>query len=219
MLRVTLIGPGDIEFHYYNLLGISQEKFYSELKKIAKSLAQSNVELELLPDRGVCLELARKFKEHGGARVIGSAPISDQRYGISHLKPQMEEMINGKKLFEEFIDTQDWRDQYRLKGLMGDLILYLGISPGAETELNYAVYLFKLMKGFKENVELKGVHSDMRAGKNIPYTILIYSPFIKNRRFSAETEMYMKKFGISYYYIKNPRQLKQRLTELNSLFS
>ena len=212
-LRVSLIGPGDIDFHYQNILKISKEKFQLDLEKIAEVLSESGVDIELLPDKGVCLELAKLYKANEGKKVIGSAPISDKRYGVKHLEQYMNEKIGGKKLFDEFIDTKDWRDQYRMKGLMGDIVLYLGISPGTETELNYAIYLFKLMKGFKENVTLKGINSEMRAGKNIQYAIFVYKPFISNK-FSKETEAYIKKFGIKLEYIQNPKELKQKLLEL-----
>jgi len=218
MLRVSLIGPGDIEFHYHNLLGISQDKFYSILEKLAKSLSKSDVELELLPDRGVSLELAKKFKENKGGRVVASIPKSDTGYGIAHLTPYINTEVRGKKLFDEEIDTGDWGQQNRLKGLLGDVTLFLGITFATELEMNYALYLTRLMKGTKKGVEnAQYLHPEVRAGKNIPYTFLIYSPFLKARKLPFETEAYMKKYGINFEYIKNSRQLRQKLSELNSL--
>jgi len=62
MKRIALIGLGDIQFHYHELLGISDKKLQSELEKIAKSLLESGVEISLLPDRGVSIEIAKLYK-------------------------------------------------------------------------------------------------------------------------------------------------------------
>jgi hypothetical protein len=57
MLRTVLIGVGDIKFHYFELLKISEGKFYEEVEKIGKTLAESGCEIVLLPDRGICVEV------------------------------------------------------------------------------------------------------------------------------------------------------------------
>ena len=62
-------------------------------------------------------------------------------------------------------------------------------------EANFGIYLFKLMNKFKKGIDTaKYLHPEVRAGKNIPYTYLIYSPFFKNKKLSPETESYMKKY-------------------------
>lgn len=215
MLRVSLIGPGDIEFYYQDILGISKEKLESELGKIAKVLADEGVEIILLPDEGVCLELAKEYKKDKGKKVIGSVPRSDTGYGIKHIEPYILEKVDGKRLFDEEINIGDWKQQNRLRALLGDVVLYLGISPGTELEISYGTYIFRLMKGLKKGiVNAQYLHPEVRAGKNIPYTFLVYSPFIKNRKLYPETEAYMKKYGIVLKYVKNPKELKEKLIEL-----
>ncbi|MEM2121578.1 MAG: hypothetical protein QXU20_02900 [Candidatus Woesearchaeota archaeon] len=59
MLRVVLIGPGDFNYHYFNLLKISREKFYKQIEEVAKALKEANVEIILVPDRGVSFEVAK----------------------------------------------------------------------------------------------------------------------------------------------------------------
>lgn len=210
-LRVSLIGPGDVEFHYQQVLKIPKKKFQLELEKIARALSESGAEIELLPDKGICFELAKLYKANNGERVVASVPKSDKGYGIKHLEPY----LNKKNLFDETIDTGDWKQQNRLKALLGDVVLYLGISSGTELEVNYGIYLFKLMKGFKESIKgAQYLHPEVRAGKSIPYTIFVYSPFIKSHKLDKETEAYMKKYGINLEYIKNPKELKEKLLEL-----
>lgn len=212
--KLSLIGPGDVEFHYYKLLKLKPEKFQSELEKIAKALSESDVSLELLPDRGICIELAKLYKKFNGKEVIGTVPESDKIFGINHLQEYINTKVNGKPLFNRVINSGDWFKHDLIKGLMGNSILYLGASPGTDGERNYAVYLYKLLNRYKEGVEISGkkIHPEINAGKN--FSILVYSPFLINKRLQKEDEEYMKKFGINLYYIKNPKQLKEKLSEL-----
>ncbi len=215
MLRVSLIGPGDIDFHFYKFLKFPKKKFQSELEKIAKALVDSNVEIELAPDRGVSFEIAKEYKKQRGTKVIGSVPKSDKAYGIKHLEPYLKTKVNGKKLFDKEINTGDWRQQNRLKVLLGDVVLYLGVSSGTDLEANYGIYLYHLMNKFKKGIDnAKYLHPEVRAGKKIPYTFLIYSPFLKNKKLYPETEAYMKKYGIKLIYINSTNQLKEELSKL-----
>jgi len=213
MERVSLIGPGDIEFHYIKVLGFTKEKLFSELEKIAESLVASGVEVELLPDRGISFEIAKIYRKKGGLKVVGAVPKSDRAIGIEHLKEYMETKVDGDPLFDEMIDTGDWFKHDLIKALLGDTVLYLGSSPGADGEFNYAVYLYKLFSGFKDGVEVAGkrIHPEIRAGKN--YTIIVYSPFF-SQPLPKEKEEYLKEFGINLVYVDNPEELEQKLHAL-----
>lgn len=213
-MRIALIGPGDIKFHYQELLGIPEPEFRKEIEKIAKALAKSGAEIELLPDKGICIELAKLYKKAGGKKVIGSIPKSDRTFGISHLEQYITEQINNKPLFDEIINTGDWFKHDLIKGLMGNAILYLGASPGTDGERHYAVYLYKLIAGFKKGVDVsaKSIHPQALAGKN--FTVLVYSPFLKARKLPQEDEVYMKRFGINLVYINSASELEEALREL-----
>jgi len=210
-MRISLIGPGDIDFHYQKILKIPKRKFQSELEEIAQSLANSNVEIELLPDRGVSIEIAKLYKQKGGKKVVGAVPKSDKTFGIEHLKPYIEEKVNDKPLFNQIINSGDWFKHDLIKGLLGNAILYLGSSPGTDGERQYAVYLYKLISRFKEGVEISGkkIHPEIRAGKN--FTIFVYKPFLKAGKLPYEDEAYLKKFNITLVYVNNPKQLKNQL--------
>ncbi len=210
-MRISLIGPGDIEFHYHKILRIPEAKFESELEKIAQVLADSECEIELLPDKGISLEIAKLYRQKNGKRIIGTVPQADKTFGIKHLEPYINETINGKLLFDEIIDTENWFKHDLIKGLLGDAILYLGASPGTNGELNYAIYLYKLLKGRKEGVSIAGkfIHPEIRADNS--FSVFVYSPFLKKGKLSEEDEEYMKKFGINLVYIKDPKQLGEEL--------
>ena len=214
-MLLSLIGPGDIRFHYFELLELKEKKFNSELEKIAQSLVDSGVELELLPDRGICFEIAKKYKGLGGKKVIGSVPKSDKIFGIEHLKEYIKADINKKPVFDEIIDSGDWFKHDVIKGLFGNAILYLGASPGTDGERNYAVYLYKLIKRFKQGVEIAGknIHPELKAGED--FTIFVYSKFLINKKLEPEHEAYMKKFGVNLVYVSNADELMGRLKKFH----
>ncbi len=205
-MRLSLIGPGDTEYHFQELLKIPKAKFQSELEKIAQALADSEVELEILPDEGISFQIAKLYKQRGGKKVIATLPKSDRTFGVKHLEPYANSEIIG-----EIIDTENWYKHDLIKGLLGNAVLYLGSSPGTNGELNYAIYLYKILTGRKEGVEVAGkfIHPEIRADSN--YTIFVYSPFLKTGKLNEETEAYIKKFSINLVYIKSPEQLEREL--------
>ena len=217
-LRVCLIGAGDIKFHYFNLLGIKEEIFEKEIENIAKSLVDEGCEIVLLPDRGVSFEVSKKYKELGGRKVVGTVPLSDKDFGIKHLEPYMKSEIEGKKIFDEFIDTNNWYKQDLTHCIFGDIILMLGISLGSLGELVYGFYLYKLFIGDKPEVKAKrkAIHPEARAGEKVPYSVIIYEPFIKER-LNYEIETYIRKLNGAVYYVKNSEELKETLRKIKAL--
>jgi len=81
-MRVSLIGPGNIDFHYKELLKISDEDLKKHLDEIGKALVSSCVEIELLPDKGVSMEIAKLYKDKGGEKVVASVPEDDKTFGV-----------------------------------------------------------------------------------------------------------------------------------------
>ena len=216
MFKLSLIGPGDINFHYGSLLGLRERRFKLELERIAKVLSELNVSLELLPDKGVCIELAKLYKQVGGKEVIGTVPSDDKTFGVAFLQEYVSTKVNDKNLFDKIINSGDWFKQDLILGLMGNAIFYLGASPGTEGERNYAVYLYNLLNGYKGGVEVNGkkIHPEINAGRN--FSVFVYSPFLIRGKLPLEDEQYMKKFGIDLIYIKNPNQLKNKLSKFIS---
>jgi hypothetical protein len=214
-MLLSLIGPGDIEFHFQELLKIPKNKFQSELEKIAKALVNSGSEIVLLPDKGVSLELAKLYRQNNGKKVLGVAPLSDKTFGIKHLEPYVNLKINNKPLFDKIIDSGDWYKHDMTKALFGNAVLYLGSSPGTNGELNYAVYLYKLLSGNKKGIETAGkfIHPEIKADKD--FTIFVYSPFLKNKKLIEEDESYIKKFNINLVYVNSANELEKELKKPN----
>ena len=219
MLRVSLIGAGDIEYHYFRLLKLSKKKFEKEIEKIAKTLADLEVELVLLPDRGICFEIAKIYKKFGGKKVYGTVPYSDREFGIKHLIPYITAKVDGRKVFDKIINTCNWYKQDLTCCLYGDITLMLGNSLGSLGELVYGFYLYKLFAGAKPKVKIKRdkIHSEIRAGRKIPFSTIIYLPFFKER-LNSEIESYIKKLNGKIYYINTSQKLKTLLKSFASSF-
>jgi hypothetical protein len=64
------------------------------------------------------------------------------------------------------------------------------------------------------NIIQEKISKDAIVGKTIPLTIFIYKPFFKGK-LNYEIEEYIKKAGCQIFYIKNPKELKEKLNELN----
>lgn len=99
--------------------------------------------------------------------------------------------------------------------LYGDAILVLGLSTGSLGELAYAFYLYKLFKGKKDGVTVSGkaIHSEIRAGREIPYIVFVYRPFIK-AKLPYELEKYIEKFEGKVKYVENVKELRAEIKKL-----
>ncbi|RMF56115.1 hypothetical protein D6745_00225 [Candidatus Woesearchaeota archaeon] len=214
MIRVCLIGPGDAEWHFHKLLGMTNDELNEQIMGIAGVLAK-NAEIVLLPDRGICFEIAKMYKKLGGRKVLGTVPLSDKDFGIKHLKNYMEAEVSRKKVFDEFIDTDNWYKQDLTHCLFGDVVLMLGNSLGSIGELAYGFYLYKLFVGKKPEVKarMKAIHPEARAGRKIPYSVIVYKPFVKGS-LSLEVEEYVKRIGGKIFYVSSAKELEEVIKEL-----
>jgi hypothetical protein len=214
-MRIVLIGPGNIERHS-EYIGMCKSKVQEHIKKIALAIP-INYELAFLPDKGICLEISKKFRERGG-KVIGLVPFSDKFPGISHLKPYMKTKVNSEPLFSGFIDTGSWPETNQRIGLYGDALLQLGDSAGADAERDFSIYMYRVMQGMKQKVVQgrKTFHPETIAGSSFPYTILIYSPFMSRKTLSTAREKEAKHYNIKISYISSSSDLEKKLNQTTS---
>jgi hypothetical protein len=216
LLRVSLIGPGNTTYHYPELLHISKKKFDAELSAIAKALIKANSEIVLLPDAGAPFELASLYKKFGGKKVYASVPKNDTDLGINHLIPYLNHKIEGKNLFDKTINTKDWYRETFYLAMLGDVILLLGFSLGSIGELSLSYYMHKVFIGDKNipKAKKKKINKEIRAGDKVPFSVIIYKPFVKGRLI-GEIEEYIKKHKGEVYYVKNPNDLYLTLKKLD----
>jgi hypothetical protein len=214
-VKVCLVGVGDKDFHFNQMININNSQLDFHLNEIATTLKNSNSIPVCLADYGILFDLVKKFKEFGGEKSIGLAPLSDNSFGVNHMKEFIEAEVNGKKVFDEIINTGDWYKQDITHCLFGDVILLLGLSPGALGELSYGYYFYNIIGGFKQGINKKSnnVHEKISAGKNIPLHLIVYLPFVKEK-LSFELEKYVEKFGAKVFYVSNTKELEKILFEI-----
>ena len=214
-MKISLIGAGDVKFHFEEILGLNEEEIKLHIKNIAQTLVNLDAELVVLPDKGIGFEVCKKYKELGGKKVIVTVPKDDKEYGIKHLQKYLSEEINGKKVVDEIVNSGHWYKENMSHNLFADKVLLLGYSLGSIGELSFGYYLFKLFKGHKPEVkvELKKINNDFSAGENNSFDTIVYSPFVKDK-LPQEIEKYVEKFGAKVYYVKNTLELKQTLSSL-----
>lgn len=207
-MRITLIGPGDFEYHFYELMGWTKEKLKAEINILVEALVKKDVEVALLPDRGISLEIAKLYKEKGGRKVVALVPQDDEDFGIKHLQPYLQLEVDGKKLFDEIINTGNWYKHDMTMTLFGDKLLMLGNSLGTMGELTYGFYIYKLFQRHKKGVEVlnKDIHPDIRIGKDSEFAAFLYKPFFK-QKLSPELEDYIEKTGGKLFYLEKISEL------------
>jgi len=193
-----------------------EKEFSGHINQISKILSDSHSEILLTPSRGVCLEVAKKYKQFGGKKVYAAAPLNDKVFGTKHFKENLNIKIDGKKLFGKIIDTDSWYKQHFAFGLFGHALLILGASLGTFYELSSAFYVYKIISGNKPEVKVikRKIHKDIVAGDDFPLTLIIYRPFMS--KLPMELEHYIKKSGGLIFYADSPENLKDILNRLNS---
>ncbi len=149
--------------------------------------------------------MQKKYKELNGKRVTATLPKEDYEIGIDHLKTNL-----NLDIWDETINTKTWYKHDLMHNLFGDVILYLGNSLGSVGELSYGFYLYKLLG--KNTIKL---NSEIKAGQSIPFIVLVYKPFVKEK-LSFELEEYIKKAQGQIFYIENANELKTKLNELKT---
>ncbi len=210
-MRICLLGPGNIEYHYFRLLKIGKKRFKEEIDRIASILSRKKVELVLLPAKGLPYEIAKKCKELNKESIIyGLVPFNDKVFGIKHLKDYMD-----KKVMYKFFNTGDWYKQHMTIALFGDVVLLLGLSLGSLSELLDGLYIYKILAGKKPYVGVKRekIHKEVRAGSKMPLFILAYRPFIK-KGLGYEIESYIKKSDAKLIYVDSSDQFDQIISKL-----
>lgn len=205
-MKVVLIGFGDLDFHA-KMIGITKTKLNKLIGEIALALVESNSEIVLLPDKGVCFEIAKKYKKLGGKKVIGVVPKSDIDFGIKHLKEYIEFKVNGKNLFDEIINSGTWYKENLTHCLFGEKILFLGKSLGAVGELCFGYYLFRLFNMRKKiNVIDNKYYSQFLAGRNVSFDTIVFLPFNKTK-IDYEIEKYIEGTNSKIFYVNNSNEL------------
>ncbi|NJL44237.1 MAG: hypothetical protein HC945_02915 [Nitrosarchaeum sp.] len=127
---VSLIaGPTD-KTKLFRFGNISSEKYQSFIDERAKVLARNLSQINIIPDDGVPLDIAKAYKNFGGENVIGYIP----KGGITAL----EQYFQYCDRIEEF--DLGWSGLNTCLSLKGDVVTVFGLSPGTLVEVAYTKY-------------------------------------------------------------------------------
>jgi len=126
---VSLIaGPTD-KTKIFRFTNISRENYNTHLEELADSLSNYVHMVNIIPDQGVPLDFAKKFRERGG-KVIGYVPQID-----------CESLRKNFSYCDEItVFNGGWSALNTCLSLKGDLITVIGMSPGTMVEISYTKY-------------------------------------------------------------------------------
>jgi len=136
-MKIVLLGPGDIS-KIWKYGKLTEEEVWKLIDKFAKFLADNKFEIIFVPSRGIHYEIAKKYKEYGGPKVIGVIPREDKRFGIKHIEKYFG-------LVDEEVSIKDWYNLNGEIGSMGDITICFGLSPGAIIDMSMMSYHYRYL--------------------------------------------------------------------------
>lgn len=137
-MRVVVLGTGDLT-KIPRFTKVSHEKLRELVDSVARLLAEKGHELVIIPDRGIPVEVARVYKQHGGRRVWGVVPTKDKIYGTKHIEPNLH-------LLDKRIEVASWYDADGTIAASGDVCIVFGMSPGIMREFTVLKYHYRYLK-------------------------------------------------------------------------
>ncbi|MEK6933422.1 MAG: hypothetical protein AABW75_00935 [Nanoarchaeota archaeon] len=128
-LTTLIAGPTD-RTKLFRFGSIAPAEYQNFIGKRAGILARYIPQINIIPDDGVPLDIARAYKNSGGENVVGYVPKGGIR--------KLEKYFQYCDKIEEF-DT-GWSGLNTCLSLKGDIIVVFGFSPGTLVEVVYTKY-------------------------------------------------------------------------------
>lgn len=122
-------GPTD-KTKLFRFGNISSDEYLTFIEERARVLVKYISQINIIPDDGVPLDIARAYKNLGGENVVGYIP----KGGIKEL----EKYFSYCDRIEEF--DLGWSGLNTCLSLKGDIVTVFGLSPGTLVELAYTKY-------------------------------------------------------------------------------
>lgn len=128
-LTSLIAGPTD-KTKIFRFGHISPDEYQFFINERARVLANHISRINIIPDDGIPLDIARAYKNFGGENVIGYIP----KGGIKEL----EKYFAYCDKIEEF--DLGWSGLNTCLSLKGDIVTVFGLSPGTLVEVAYTKY-------------------------------------------------------------------------------
>jgi len=134
-MKVTIIGCGDIT-KIHRFAGMSESESNDLVDRVGKLLAESNVEIVLVPARGIPYEVAKAYKKYGGRKVIGAVPFDDVEFGLNHI-------AEYRHISDEDVNIGDWYDLNGRIASWSEVTVCIGLSAGVICDIAMLKYHYK----------------------------------------------------------------------------
>lgn len=122
-MKIGIIGPSKLK---------DEDKKY--ISKLAKIVAEKNIEIVLTPDKNSSSEyFAKKYTEYNGKKVFSVIPLDDKEFGYFWINLNIGEKIN----------CNVWRNQPEKLNEECDALLCIGYSVGGLAEIAYTKWFGK----------------------------------------------------------------------------
>jgi len=128
-LTSLIAGPTD-KTKIFRFGYISPDEYQFFIEERAGVLAKHISQINIIPDDGIPLDIARAYKNLGGENVVGYIPKGGIR--------ELEKYFSYCDKIEEF--DLGWSGLNTCLSLKGDIITVFGLSPGTLVEVAYTKY-------------------------------------------------------------------------------
>jgi len=137
-MRIGILGPTRVK-EFCERLGVEESEYLYFLEKIAERLASTSHEIIVMPASGTAQGLiASAYKDLGGKKVVGIVPRDDTEWGIRDV---------DETIADDIINCGTWRNQPEKFCEESDVLLVVGLAPGAMIEICYTKW-FKVKRVF-----------------------------------------------------------------------
>lgn len=165
-MKIAILGVGDVEDILDNAK-ITKEELERLIDELAEFLAEKNHKIIISPAKGIPYELAVKYKEKGGKKVIGVVAPNCPYYG------KFYDLITSeyRGICDEFKEFHSWYDIDGNIATLGDATICVGFSTGVLAEICEMKYNIKYLGRktklfiFKNTISrvLKEIKPDLQA--------------------------------------------------------
>ena len=158
-MKISIFGSGDIN-KIIKYSETNEEELKKLLEDLGKFLVKKNVEIVIVPSRGISYDIAKIYKDNGGKKVIGLIPKEDKQYGLNHIKEYMD-------IIDEEINIGNWYDLNGKIAAYGDLAICIGLSGGSICNIAMLKYHHKYLKNKTKLIIFKNTISNKKLPKEL----------------------------------------------------
>jgi len=99
-MKISVLGTGSIK-RIPKHTSLTRKEINKTIDEIAKLFVDLGCEIIIIPDKGIPVEIAKKYKELGGKKLTGIVPVNDKKYGIKHIEENLDILDNN-------IEVSNW---------------------------------------------------------------------------------------------------------------